>query len=222
MLYHGARISLNSSFVARDLKQAESKTSSHDTRFANSKDVCIESADAIVSILQSFRVEHSLRNAPLTFVTTTIMAINAILVTTRKENLTFGDKIRTLESALKDLACTWSLADEARTKFQNVLCLRKAKQRDHDDERNNQVARGIVLRMNESQPSFESVPEDATTSHIYNFELDDKLPLFGDTTSPEMTLWDPLTLMDDEVAYWSSMQDILVTGGIDMQQNDEN
>ncbi|KAF4839427.1 putative transcriptional regulatory protein [Colletotrichum siamense] len=127
-LYHSTRISLNLPFIASIGSMpslSEDKPENEKNPLAQSFRVCRAGAEGIVDVLQRFKSEHTLGNAPLLFVGGCILAMNAILVTCRHmsnpSSLANDTLLPILDDALQDMAHSWSLAGEARLKFKSVL-----------------------------------------------------------------------------------------------------
>ncbi|KAK2774479.1 transcription factor [Colletotrichum kahawae] len=127
-LYHSTRISLNLPFIAsigHMPSLSEDKPENEKNPLAQSFRVCRAGAEGIVDVLQRFKSEHTLGNAPLLFVGGCILAMNAILVTCRHmsnpSSLANDTLLPILDNALQDMAHSWSLAGEARLKFKSVL-----------------------------------------------------------------------------------------------------
>ncbi|KAF3802847.1 putative transcriptional regulatory protein [Colletotrichum gloeosporioides] len=122
------RISLNLPFIAsigHMPSLSEDKPENEKNPLAQSFRVCRAGAEGIVDVLQRFKSEHTLGNAPLLFVGGCILAMNAILVTCRHmsnpSSLANDTLLPILDDALQDMAHSWSLAGEARLKFKSVL-----------------------------------------------------------------------------------------------------
>ncbi|KAE9580611.1 hypothetical protein CGMCC3_g3373 [Colletotrichum fructicola] len=127
-LYHSTRISLNLPFIASIGSMpslSEDKPENEKNPLAQSFRVCRAGAEGIVDVLQRFKSEHTLGNAPLLFVGGCILAMNAILVTCRHmsnpSSLANDTLLPILDDALQDMAHSWSLAGEARLKFKSGL-----------------------------------------------------------------------------------------------------
>ncbi|KAL3428519.1 transcription factor [Phlyctema vagabunda] len=102
MLYHTTRISLNRSFLRSKKASAWVEAS---------QNLCSASVELVVSILQRYRAQHSLRRAPLIFVHGTIIAAD-VLLRTSPSGLPVLDRgcLSVLEDALAQLAYSWDLA----------------------------------------------------------------------------------------------------------------
>lgn len=104
---------------------SEDKPENEKNPLAKSFRVCRAGAEGIVDVLQRFKSEHTLGNAPLLFVGGCILAMNAIIVTCRHmsnpSSLANDTLLPILDDALQDMAHSWSLAGEARLKFKSVL-----------------------------------------------------------------------------------------------------
>jgi len=125
MLYHTARISLNRPFIAHQCNPAGDPLADSSVFSADSIRICDASADMIVSILNRFRVRHTLAKAPFVFVHGAIIAADVTLVLARYQNNgvldTKNTNLPSLDTALAELSYAWALAGEARVGLRNIL-----------------------------------------------------------------------------------------------------
>lgn len=140
VLYHSTRICLNLPFITESTKYVHRSTDAdrgpadHMTTHGNHPSGCIEicksSAEAIVDILDRFRSQHTLVNAPILLVHGAIVATNAVLVTSRHHQgssiesppLQVQDTlVSVLDIYLQELSVSWPLAGEARNRFRRAL-----------------------------------------------------------------------------------------------------
>lgn len=125
ILYHTARISLNRPrIIHKDLKDWSCQQSD---LLPEAMKICDASIEIIVSVLRRFDAQHSLKNAPLSFVHGVIAAADATvaLASTRRKDdemrLLNGDSLGALAAALGELPYAWEIAAEAREELQNLL-----------------------------------------------------------------------------------------------------
>ncbi|KAJ0318095.1 hypothetical protein COL5a_010843 [Colletotrichum fioriniae] len=147
MFYHSTRICLNLPFLAsvRHIPStAELVDNDDDTPETASNNpiikslrICQSSAQGIADVLQRFKSQHTLGNAPLIFVGATIVATNAVLVTTRRQRggggvpqLMKDTLLPVLDGALEDMSASYKLAEEARAKVR--IALKTKEQHRHD------------------------------------------------------------------------------------------
>lgn len=125
MLYHATRISLNRHFLQTNNQLTSSATmSAASTIASDSANICLVSADLIVSILHRYKTQYTLKNAPLVFVYGTIVAADVSLNTIQYRGdgtpVLENTNLPALDSALNELAYSWELAGNAKIGLQKI------------------------------------------------------------------------------------------------------
>ncbi|KDN70456.1 putative fungal specific transcription factor domain-containing protein [Colletotrichum sublineola] len=176
--------------------------------------ICQSSAQSIVDVLQRFRAQHTLANTPLNFVGATIVATHAVLATTRRQNSPPSSMKDTLlpflDTALEELSVSWKLAGEARQKVRDALNLAQQRHppsptrtrhadRDAGCKAPHAHEQPPVLHPVETQVSADT-PFAAAPAQ----EKMQARPPSSKFRSPEQGVWDPMSLLDNEAAYWGS------------------
>ncbi|RDW84286.1 hypothetical protein BP6252_01876 [Coleophoma cylindrospora] len=204
MLYHSTIISLNRPFLKPLTNSARLESPSE------SQTTCDAAVESIIEILQRFRTDYTLRNSPFVFVQGTILALNARLITTRNQHawpVMTDSGLSFLDLALEDLSHVWELAGEARRKFWTVLRLRQNKRPElsasgeherADDRKSDTPAEARFANTEDADvPMLSGGMENSSTL------CDDSVSA---TQGAEQYIWDPLTWMDEEAAYWSTLE----------------
>ena len=215
-LYNSTRICLNLPFItsvepsvsAPHLKKQIVHQPNH---FAECAKICSDSADAIVALLQRFKSQHTLGNAPIIFVHWAIVATNSVLVTSRYSEssrpLVKNTHLPVLDAALQEMSTSWALAEIARTKFRHAL---GQKQQQH------QRQSSLIQLTHDLDAQFHEQPAttDSSTSNTLGI---DSTALGAvaqgiDFASPEQYVWDPMSILDGETEYWANMGDDSLAG----------
>ncbi|CAK7234996.1 hypothetical protein SBRCBS47491_009140 [Sporothrix bragantina] len=178
-------------------------------------DVCTVSVEAMVSVLQRFRSQHTLGNAPILFVHGAIVASNAVFITSRlaSTNGTAGPALKdthfpALDQALAEMAVSWELAGQARTKFRTALSLRQQKLQEQLDQ---QLHLQLVATTTGQVGIDTSFADHGFGEHF----VTESMALPSTTVSLEeqhgnpmedMYVWDdPLNIVDGNAAYWADL-----------------
>ncbi|KAK1848628.1 transcription factor [Colletotrichum chrysophilum] len=242
-LYHSTRISLNLPFIAsigHTPSLSEDKPENEKNPLAQSFRVCRAGAEGIVDVLQRFKSEHTLGNAPLLFVGGCILAMNAILVTCRHmsnpSSLANDTLLPILDDALQDMAHSWSLAGEARLKFKSVLDVKtrrsagpptEAEKHVSGSRSASEVPKSVPVLHEElsktaaTTPAVASAPAPNMASPGPGVLIDPTLitpggeslgnmgiaTQSGDLETPGQHVWEPMSVLDSESAYWAGVGD---------------
>ncbi|RFU34241.1 hypothetical protein B7463_g2082, partial [Scytalidium lignicola] len=204
MLYHTARISLNRPFLSTASDTGLSPASVSSDNSSQSATVCDTSVDVIVSIIQRFKNQHSLKNAPLSFVHGAISAVNIILTTSHYQqgilSTTEDTNLRTLVAALAEMSYSWSLAETARNGIQNLLSTRRCSSEESEsipavyisNDMYDLPPEGFTVDLNQAfadgAPHFDmysSSFEDITSSSLYFGGFEDNSYLEGSVGSTD-------------------------------------
>ncbi|OAG39036.1 hypothetical protein AYO21_06756 [Fonsecaea monophora] len=118
MIYHTARISLNRSLISADVHGTSSEYSK---LVFDAFEACNGSVETIVGIFRRFSAQHTLKNAPLSFVHGAVTASEASLAMAacsrkgRHTQLSIQDTcLSAIDAALADMAHAWEMANNAR------------------------------------------------------------------------------------------------------------
>ncbi|KAJ9150331.1 Fungal specific transcription factor domain-containing protein [Pleurostoma richardsiae] len=200
-LYHSTRICLNLPFITSITSSAPADSSGPAKQFSGLFQVCASSTEAIVAVMQRFKSQYTLGNAPFIFVYGAIVATNSVLVTSRHmENPALQVKdtyLPALDSALQEMSVSWALAGKARTKLRDAIIARQQRQ----PSLPGQTAPGHV----------QSDPEPAVVTPEFN-PLGSITAQGFDFDSPEQYTWDPMSLINGETAYWAAPNDDILAG----------
>ncbi|KAK2024409.1 hypothetical protein LX32DRAFT_101742 [Colletotrichum zoysiae] len=220
--YHSTRICLNLPFITsvRQIPAVpDGETEDLTNPIVKSFKICQSSAQSIVDVLQRFRAQHTLRNTPLNFIGATIVATNAVLATTRRQGSPPSSMKDTLlpflDGALEEMCVSWKLAGEARQKVRNAFNL-TAQQRQHPQSpvRNRHPDRGGGAAYD--QPPVANPVEAQVGADPSFAAAAQQKPLAGPPgskfASPEQSVWDPLSLLDSEAAYWGNYRNDMFGG----------
>ncbi|KAH0829762.1 hypothetical protein FOPE_10154 [Fonsecaea pedrosoi] len=125
MIYHTARISLNRSLISADVHGTSSEYSK---LVFDAFEACNGSVETIVGIFRRFSAQHTLKNAPLSFVHGAVTASEATLAMAacsrkgRHTQLSIQDTcLSAIDAALADMAHAWEMANNARHGLREVL-----------------------------------------------------------------------------------------------------
>ncbi|KIW77093.1 hypothetical protein Z517_09539 [Fonsecaea pedrosoi CBS 271.37] len=125
MIYHTARISLNRSLISADVHGTSSEYSK---LVFDAFEACNGSVETIVGIFRRFNAQHTLKNAPLSFVHGAVTASEASLAMAacsrkgRHTQLSIQDTcLSAIDTALADMAHAWEMANNARHGLREVL-----------------------------------------------------------------------------------------------------
>ncbi|KAJ5266729.1 fungal-specific transcription factor domain-containing protein [Penicillium angulare] len=118
-LYHSTLISLNRHFI---------RPTPGFARRSQSREICIASAESILAIIRQYKTNHSLENAPLTLVYSTVMAATAVSFaldgTTHNQNQMPPERetyIKSLRKALTDFSAVYRVAADASARLEEKL-----------------------------------------------------------------------------------------------------
>ncbi|KAK1448045.1 fungal specific transcription factor domain-containing protein [Colletotrichum cuscutae] len=237
MFYHSTRICLNLPFLASvrhipstadlaDNDDDDPETSSNNP-IIKSLRICQSSAQGIADVLQRFKSQHTLGNAPLIFVGATIVATNAVLVATRRQRggggvpqLMKDTLLPVFDGALEDMSASSKLAEEARAKVRVALNTKEQHRYDAGGGQQSEVVPvgvdGEAARSDEPvvvvvDPALSgSVPPPVTTA-IGSGSMTEtaEIPSF---MSPEQQGWQPLSVLDGETAFWGNLGNDIFAG----------
>ena len=162
--------------------------------------VCASSTEAIVAIIQRYKTQYTLGNAPFIFVHGAIVAANSVLITSRHTGnpppLVKDTYLPVLDTMLQEMSVSWALAGKIRTKFRDVLRIRQHMQPGGNGMRPNEVAQPMAEPAVVT-PEFHAL---GGAAQAIDFE------------SPEQYVWDPMSVMDGESEYWAAMGDDILAG----------
>lgn len=129
MLYHVARISLNRPFLRYIPDQVLSPAPTALDNALHCEAICNTSVDMIGSIIQRFKNQHGLQNAPLCFVHGAISAVDVILTASQRHQGTLSASEETnlsmFDIALGEMSSSWPLAESAHHGIHNILTTRQ-------------------------------------------------------------------------------------------------
>lgn len=218
IFYHSARICLNLPFIASvkniPFTSEESNETSNNTLIKSFK-ICQASAEGMVDVLQRFKSQHTLGNAPLLFVGATIVAMNAVLVTSLRHGsppqFMKDTLLPVLDSALEEMSVSWKLAEEARLKFRNSFG-----QKQHQHPGSSSETTQCDIQPDAGGPYHHEIPvvNPAQDQHPANASgVAPEIGSLGASTqragieSPELHVWEPWGVLGDEAAYWVGLGD---------------
>ncbi|KAK1990630.1 hypothetical protein LX36DRAFT_675770, partial [Colletotrichum falcatum] len=227
--YHTTRICLNLPFIT-SVRQVpavpDGEAEDPSNPIVKSLKICQSSAQSIVDILQRYRSQHTLGNTPLNFVGAAIVAINAVLATTRLQASPPPSMRDTmlpfLDAALEDMSASWKLAGEARQKVRNAFALTQQQQQQQQQQRRRHPQsparprhpdRGVADDGKASAHDQTPAVKDAAEPQVgagpplaepAQEQLRREGPPGSKLASPEQNVWDPMSLLDSEAAYWGN------------------
>ena len=175
----------------------------------------------MVSVLQRFRSQHTLGNAPIMFVYGAIVASNAVLITSRHAggNGTSGPALKNthfpaLDLALSEMSVSWELAGQARNKFRAALSMRQQKLQEQLDQ---QLHRQLSATFAGQEHYDQTTKQDASNdSDVFLTEPATLPPAMvaqetlgqheQGTSMDGVYNWDdPLNIDDGSAAYWADL-----------------
>lgn len=236
MFYHSTRICLNLPFLAsvRHIPStAELVDNDDDTPETASNNpiikslrICQSSAQGIADVLQRFKSQHTLGNAPLIFVGATIVATNAVLVTTRRQRggggvpqLMKDTLLPVLDGALEDMSASYKLAEEARAKVRIALNTKEQHRHDAGGQQPEILPVGVdgesacgtepVAVVVDPALSSPVDPPVTTAAGPGSATVTTEVPGF---MSPEQQGWQPLSVLDGETAFWGNLGNDIFAG----------
>ncbi|KZL84084.1 transcription factor, partial [Colletotrichum incanum] len=223
MFYHSTRICLNLPFVAsvRHIPAApEGITEASSNPIIKSFRICQSSAQGIVDVLQRFRHQHTLENTPLIFVGATIIATNTVLVTTRRQGNSLLSKketlLPTLDVALEEMSVSWKLAAEARQKVKNAF---NSMQQQHpgspSETRESGLSPDSGVQTCDQPPVVDPAKIHVSANPTFiNVEQESlgTVPQTSEFESPEQSVWEPMSVLDSEAAYWGNLGNDIFAG----------
>ncbi|KAF6818769.1 transcription factor [Colletotrichum sojae] len=205
VLYHSTRICLNLPFLASVGPNPSISDETSNNPLAVSYRICKTAAESLSDVIQRFRGQHTLGNAPILFVGGSVIAMNAIMVTLRHQGGGSGPApsvkdtlLPFLYEALGELAPSWSLAGEARLRFRSAL-------------NKQQHADGAAEDWQDGAPA--PVPETPGDPSVAGPSSVDMTPRHGASfgnLSPEQYVWEPMNVLGGDAAYWGAMGDSLL------------
>ncbi|XXG95528.1 hypothetical protein Hte_001792 [Hypoxylon texense] len=196
-LYHSTRICLNLPFITtiepHTLHQEQ-------TAISNSISECIKicksSAEEIAGILERFKSQHTLGNAPVILVQGAIVAANAILITSRisgtSVSLMEDTPFPNLDEALNEMSVSWSLASDARVRLGKALDWQQPEQSAPV------VPGGDAIGQNIGDPLEMFQWSETAGPDIIHFG--DPLQE-ANFESPEQYSWEPMSFMSAEASH---------------------
>ncbi|KAF4422836.1 putative transcriptional regulatory protein [Colletotrichum fructicola] len=225
-LYHSTRISLNLPFIASIGSMpslSEDKPENEKNPLAQSFRVCRAGAEGIVDVLQRFKSEHTLGNAPLLHMSNPSSLANDTL-------------LPILDDALQDMAHSWSLAGEARLKFKSGLDAKtrrsvgpptEAEKHVSGSRSASEVPTSVPILHEElsktaaTTPAVASAPAPNMASPGPGVPIDPTLitpggeslgsrgiaTQSGDLETPGQHVWESMSVLDSEAAYWAGVGD---------------
>ncbi|KAL0935437.1 transcription factor [Colletotrichum truncatum] len=234
-LYHSIRICLNLPFIASIGNMpslSEEKPEGTEDPLFDSFRRCKASAEGIIDILQRFKGQHTLGNAPLLFLGGALLSMNAILVICRHEGSNQPSSMRDtllpiLGDAMQEMGPSWTLSEAARLRFKSLFTP------NHHHGSSPSSKPGRETAGSQSSPDL-SLHKDltTTTSTLAGTQsrsvssgnqpviTPDEEPLGGlgstahhinDLENPIQHLWEPMGVLDEEAAYWANVgNDFLV------------
>ncbi|KAK1454993.1 fungal specific transcription factor domain-containing protein [Colletotrichum melonis] len=237
MFYHSTRICLNLPFLASvrhvpstadlaDNDDDDPETSSNNP-IIKSLRICQSSAQGIADVLQRFKSQHTLGNAPLIFVGATIVATNVVLVTTRRQRggggvpqLMKDTLLPVFDGALEDMSASYKLAEEARAKVRVALNTKEQHRYDAGGGQQSEVVPvgvdGETARSDEPvavvvDPALSGSVLPPVTTAIGSGSTTEtaEIPSF---MSPEQQGWQPLSVLDGETAFWGNLGNDIFAG----------
>src|SRR6187402_2555155 len=123
MLYHTTRLALNGQFIQPSIFRDSTYPTTPEAPTSHSADICLVSIDLIISILQRYKAQYTLRTCPLVFVHGAIIAADVSLSTSQSPDrlsISENTNLPLLEAALEDLSYSWPLAGEAKMGLQKL------------------------------------------------------------------------------------------------------
>lgn len=222
MLYHISLISLHKPFLRKPLAKspdAPSYSTPSISHLNESVSTCDSSSDIITSILRRFRAQHSLRNAPLSFVHGTIVAIDATLATAAYKSggipIVRDTNLPALDASLAELSHAWALASEARAGLREFFNRKGLGSQTGEMRPNRNIGTGsycppIVAAAESTEIPF-SIPQplleafDGCGTDLMDSFQHDAIE------SAEPYRWDILNMMDDRSTSWTESQSSSLT-----------
>ncbi|KAL2878695.1 hypothetical protein SGCOL_005919 [Colletotrichum sp. CLE4] len=234
MFYHSTRICLNLPFLAsvRHIPSAADLGANDDNNPETSSSnpiikslrICQSSAQGIADVLQRFKCQHTLGNAPLIFVGATIVATNVVLVTTRRQGgavpqLMKDTLLPVLDHALEEMSASYKLAEEARAKLQTALNTKDLHRHAEMGQQPEAISGGAksetasvtepeVLVIDPALSRPDIAPETTTTGPSSGMTTAEALGFM----SPERQGWEPMSVLDGEVAFWGNLGNDIFAG----------
>ncbi|KXH27477.1 fungal specific transcription factor domain-containing protein [Colletotrichum salicis] len=224
MFYHSARICLNLPFLASvrhipstaDLGANDdiNPETSSSNPIIKSLRICQSSAQGITDVLQRFKSQHTRGNASLIFVGATIVATNAVLVTTRRQGGSMPQSMKdtllhVLDNALEEMSASYKLAKEARAKVQTALNTKDLHRHAEMGQQPEAIPGGAKIFVVDPALSRPDIPPETTTTGPSSGTTTAEAPGF---MSPEQQGWEPMSVLDGEAAFWGNLGNDIFAG----------
>ncbi|GKT91541.1 transcription factor [Colletotrichum tofieldiae] len=181
--------------------------------------ICQSSAQGIVDVLQRYMHQHTLESTPLIFVGATIIAINTVLVTTRRQGNSLPIKretlLPTLDVALEEMAVSWKLAAEARQKVRNALNFMQQQHPNPASETRKPSPSPSGGQSYGQPPVVDRAKVQASANPPFMTIEQESLgtvPQTSEFESPEQSVWEPMSVLDSEAAYWGNLGNDIFAG----------
>ncbi|GJC84893.1 hypothetical protein ColLi_07731 [Colletotrichum liriopes] len=163
--------------------------------------------------------QHTLENTPLIFVGATIIAINTVLVTTRRQGNSLPIKretlLPTLDVALEEMSVSWKLAAEARQKVRNALNFMQQQHPDPASETRKTSPSHSGAQSYDQPPLVDPAKVQASANPPFMTIEQENLEKVSQTSEfdiPEQSVWEPMSALDSEAAYWGNLGNDIFAG----------